>query len=199
MSVAVEDTDGSPDFDDCNVRKVFLGAVLFVVREAEKVAGHESSEKFSAHILSCRSDPARTNHLVKSSSFEDGDTVNAVSVLEPSLTAIFNASLAAGELPRAFKQADIVPVYKSGDRETASNYRPISLLPIVSKLLEKIVSTQLKAFLASNSLLPEIQFAYRANHSTEDALAFIVNRFLLERDCGKATGIYSLCRPNQGV
>ena len=61
--------------------------------------------------------------------------------------------------------ADITPVYKSGDRETASNYRPISLLPIVSKLLEKIVSTQLKAFLASNSLLPEIQFTYRANHS----------------------------------
>ena len=58
----------------------------------------------------------------------------------------------------------------------------------MSKLLEKIVSTQVKAFLASNSLLPEIQFAYRANHSTEDALAFIVNR-LLERDCGKATGL----------
>ena len=109
--------------------------------------------------------------------------------LAPSLTAIFIASLAAGELPQAFKQADITPVYKSGDRETASNYRPISLLPIVSKLLEKIVSTQLKAFLASNSLLPEIQFAYRANHSTEDALAFIVNRLLLERDCGKATGL----------
>ena len=103
----------------------------------------------------------------------------------------FNASLAAGELPQAFKQADITPVhvYKSGDRETASNYRPISLLPIVSKRLEKIVSTQLKAFLASNSLLPEIQFAYRANHSTEDALAFIVNRLLMERDCGKATGL----------
>ena len=110
-------------------------------------------------------------------------------ILAPSLTAIFTASLAAGELPQAFKQADITPVYKSGDRETASNYRPISLLPIVSKLLEKIVSTQLKAFLASNNLLPEIQFAYCANHSTEDALAFIVNRLLLERDCGKATGL----------
>ena len=92
--------------------------------------------------------------------------------------------------PRRSNQADITPVYKPGDRETASNYRPISLLPIVSKLLEKIVSTQLKAFLASNSLLPEIQFTFRANHSTEDhALAFIVNRLLLERDCGKATGL----------
>ena len=61
---------------------------------------------------------------------------------------------------------------------------------IMSKLLErKIVSTQLKAFLASNSLLPEIQFAYRANQSSEDALAFIVNHLLLERDCGKATGL----------
>ena len=112
------------------------------------------------------------------------------SVSAPSLTAIFNASLAAGELPEAFKQADITPI-QVPDWETASNYRPISLLPIVRKLLEKIVSTQLKAFLASNStsLLPEIQFACRANHSTEVALAFIVNRLLLERDCGKATGL----------
>ena len=55
------------------------------------------------------------------------------SVFAPSLTAIFNASLAAGELPQAFKQAHITSVYKSGDRETASNYRPIFLLPIVSK------------------------------------------------------------------
>ena len=70
-----------------------------------------------------------------------------------------------------------------------ANIDQFSLLPIVSKLLEKIVSTQLKAFLASNSRFPEIQFAYRANHSTEDALAFIVNRLLLERDCRKATGL----------
>ena len=95
-------------------------------------------------------------------------------VIAPSLTAIFNVSLTTGELPRAFKVANIAPVYKSGDREEAGNYRPISLLPIVSKVLEKIVSAQLKRFIQRNNLLPETQFAYRANHSTEDALTYAV-------------------------
>ena len=110
-------------------------------------------------------------------------------VIAPSLTAIFNVSLTTGELPRAFKVANIAPVYKSGDREEAGNYRPISLLPIVSKVLEKIVSAQLKQFIQRNNLLPETQFAYRANHSTEDALTYAVNQLLLARDQGKVTGL----------
>ena len=85
--------------------------------------------------------------------------------------------------------ANIAPVYKSGDREEAGNYRPISLLPIVSKVLEKIVSAQLKQFIQRNNLLPETQFAYRANHSTEDALTYAVNQLLLARDQGKVTGL----------
>ena len=105
-----------------------------------------------------------------------------------SLTAIFNVSLTTGELPRAFKVANIAPVYKSGDHEEAGNYRPISLLPIVSKVLEKIVSAQLKQFIQRNNLLPDTQFAYRANHSTEDALTYAVNQLLLARDQGKVTG-----------
>ena len=113
-------------------------------------------------------------------------------VIAPSLTAIFNVSLTTGELPRAFKVANIAPVYKSGDREEAGNYRPISLLPIVSKVLEKIVSAQLKQFIQRNNLLPETQFAYRANHSTEDALTYAVNQLLLARDQGKVTGLVSV-------
>ena len=86
---------------------------------------------------------------------------------------------------RQIRYYPCIQVRSSGNSQLSTNFSPSNM----SKLLEKIVSTQLKALLASNSLLPEIQFAYRANHSTEDALAFIVNRLLLERDCGKATGL----------
>ena len=65
------------------------------------------------------------------------------SVLAPSLTKIFNTSLLSGVVPRLFKKAVITPVFKSGNN-LAGNYRPISLLPIVSKILEKIVATQLE-------------------------------------------------------
>ena len=118
--------------------------------------------------------------------------------LAPSLTAIqFIASFAAGELPQAFKQADITPANKSGERETASNYRPISLL-IVSKLLEKSVSTQLKAFLASNNLLPEIQLAYSANHSTARCPCIYCESLTAGERLWKGNWL-SLCRPDQGV
>ena len=67
-----------------------------------------------------------------------------------------------------------------------ADYRPTSLLPIVSKVLEKIVSAQLKQFIQRNNLL-----AYRANHSTytEDALTYAVNQLLLAREQGKVTGL----------
>ena len=118
--------------------------------------------------------------------------------LAPSLTAIFIASFTAGELPQAFKQADITPVYKSGDRETASNYRPISLLPIVSKLLEKIVSTQLKAFLASNSLLPEIQFCLPRQPLNWRCPCISCESLTAGERLYKGHWL-SLCRPEQGV
>ena len=104
------------------------------------------------------------------------------------------ASFAARELPQTFKQADITPVYKSGDRETLpSNYRPISLLPIVSKLLEKIVSTQLKAFLASNRL-SEIRFTNCANHSNWRCPCIYCESLTAGEILWKGNWL-SLCRP----
>ena len=73
--------------------------------------------------------------------------------------------------------------------KTTSTPYPATPLPIVSKVLEKIVSAQLKQFIQRNNLLPETQFAYRANHSTEDALTYAVNQLLLARDRGKVTGL----------
>ena len=85
--------------------------------------------------------------------------------------------------------ANISPLFKGGDVTVASNYRPVSLLPIVSRLLEKFVQQRLMSFLGENNLLPDSQFAYRKNHSTEDAITLAVNRWLLAKHQRRTTGI----------
>ena len=99
---------------------------------------------------------------------------NCASVIAPSVATLFNSTFETGHLPKQFKKATIAPVFKSGDKHVAANYRPISLLPILSKVLEKIIASQLKSFLKEHSLLPAEQFTYRDRHSTEDALVYAV-------------------------
>ena len=64
-----------------------------------------------------------------------------------------------------------------------------SLLPILSKVLENVIASQLKSYLKEHNLLPAEQFAYRDRHSAEDALVYTVNKLLHARDVGKTTGL----------
>ena len=105
------------------------------------------------------------------------------------LTAIINQSLQTGIFPSSCKQAHVCPLHKSGDALNSLNYRPISLLPAASKLLEKVVQHQLVSFFSKNpevAALPIEQFAYRNQHSCEDALTLAIdqwNRALDNGDC----------------
>ena len=105
-----------------------------------------------------------------------------VDILAPSLTVIINQSLRTGTVPSLMKVANICPLHKGGDRVEPRNYRPVSLLPVVSKVLERVVADQLNKFLATRDVLPCEQFAYRRHHSTEDALTIAAERFLASRD-----------------
>ena len=94
------------------------------------------------------------------------------------LTALINQSLRTGEVPCSYKHAHVCPLYKSGDPSLATNYRPVSLLPVASKILEKIIHQQLVSFFHSHPelcALPKEQFAYRRNHSCEDLLGYAIN------------------------
>jgi hypothetical protein len=73
---------------------------------------------------------------------------NTAAIVAPSLCKLFNKSLQHGIVPRDWKLANVVPVYKKNDREHAENYRPISLLPIVSKVLERCIFINMKQFLS---------------------------------------------------
>ena len=109
--------------------------------------------------------------------------------LTPSVTQLINASLTSSELPSPLKLATVSPIFKNGDPSLATQYRPISLLPRVSKLLEKVVARQLRSYLEEFSIIPKEQFAYRQHHSTEDALVYAINNFLMAKDQGLYTGL----------
>ena len=97
-----------------------------------------------------------------------------VEILE-AVTLIINQMLKTGIFPDAFKIAKVIPLYKKGEHTLLSNYRPISLLPTMSKLFERVICNQLYTHFNDNDLLSEHQFGFRPNHSTELATVKLVD------------------------
>ena len=86
---------------------------------------------------------------------------------------IFNLSLSQGQFIIDFKKAKVIYVHKKGQKANVNNYRPISLLPVLSKILEKIVHNRLYSFLSQSNFY-DLQFGFRKNHSTSHAAAVVV-------------------------
>ena len=101
----------------------------------------------------------------------------AYSFVDP-LLHIYNLSFASGIVPDQLKLAKVVPIYKKGERHTTNNYRPISLLSVFNKLLEKLMHTRLYSFLQKNDILYHYQFGFRRNHSTSLALIEVVDSII---------------------
>jgi hypothetical protein len=72
----------------------------------------------------------------------------------------------------------VIPIYKKGTKEDANNYRPITLVPALSKILEKVIANQLTAFLDKHKMLNKSQFGFRKNKSTNDAIATIIENII---------------------
>ena len=87
------------------------------------------------------------------------------SFVEP-LAHIVNLSLKTGIVPNVCKRARVTPLHKSGDKNDPNNYRPISILPFISKIIEYFVSVQITDYMEENHLFTRHQFGFRKNHST---------------------------------
>ena len=107
--------------------------------------------------------------------------ISAAFILSP-LTYIFNKSLYAGIFPERMKYSIIKPLYKKGSTSELGNYRPISLLTVFSKLLEKIIYKRLYLYLMEHNLLSCQQFGFRENRSTQTATYSLLNTILMALD-----------------
>ena len=109
--------------------------------------------------------------------------------IAPFLTALFNRFIVSGVVPQTFKGAEITLILKKAslDATVVLNYRPISNLLFLSKLLERIKKDQLETHLDAANLLPECQSAYRKSHSTETALLKVTSDMIMAADAGRVT------------
>ena len=110
------------------------------------------------------------------------------------ISYIVNHSLESATVPQCFKEALVTPVIKGFDLDPTQpcNYRPISNLPFLSKILEKAVYLRLEDHLTTNKLLPHTQSAYRKGHSAETALLRVNNDILSALSLGKSTLLVTL-------
>ncbi len=109
--------------------------------------------------------------------------------ITPIVTFLVNTSLRTGMFPSKWKKARICPVFKSGDKKDPCNYRPISILPILSKIIERTVFDQLYPFLDKNNMLHDSQSGFRPGFSTSSALINITEDWLKSIDNGNYIGL----------
>ena len=111
------------------------------------------------------------------------------SVVGPHLLHIINSCITNCELPPDWRAATVIPLHKSGDVSDPSNYRPVSILSVVEKLCERVVSTQLMKYLLSHCILCDEQYGFRPGQSTEAALLDAVTYATSNIDRGRVTSL----------
>ena len=105
------------------------------------------------------------------------------------LTHIVNLSITSQRiLPHDWKHAQVIPLYKEGARDEIDNYRPISILPVVSKILERAVQQQLVDYLESHGLFSRYQCGFRHRYSTQSTITFLCDSIRRNMDAGQLTG-----------
>ena len=113
---------------------------------------------------------------------------DASNVIAQTLTGLINKSFSDGVFPRVWKCAKVIALFKDGDKSIKDNYRPISILPAISKIIERSAHIQLSSFLEVNRLLSQSQFGFQLKRSTSTALIDFTDQVLENMDKGCVTG-----------
>ena len=105
---------------------------------------------------------------------------------------IVNDSIEQGIFPDISKRACVTPIYKSGSKDEFANYRPISVLPLLSKIFERCICSRLVSYLSNYNILSACQFGFRKNLSTTNALMNVVENVYAQLNCKNHTSCVSL-------
>jgi hypothetical protein len=112
--------------------------------------------------------------------------------LYESFTNLINLMFLSGQFPQSWKLANVIPLFKKGNRQFKVNYRPISLLPSLSKIAERVVFTRLYSFLADIGFFYSLQSGFRPGHSTINQLTYLVHKIHQALDNGKEVRVVFL-------
>jgi hypothetical protein len=115
------------------------------------------------------------------------DVKNVISQITKPLAHIFNLSFVSGKFPDNMKTAKIIPIYKAGDRQNFTNYRPVSLLPQFSKILEKLFNKRIMTFIQENDILFGGQYGFQNKLSTALAILELTEEITTAIDSSKYT------------
>ena len=113
-------------------------------------------------------------------------------LISKTLALIFNASIETSTFPDIWKVARVIPIYKEGEKSDKSNYRPISVLPVLSRIFEKLIYDQLYQYLDGSGFLTSDQCGFRPLHSTATCLLKCTDDWYSGMDKGHFTGLISI-------
>ena len=114
--------------------------------------------------------------------------------IAPILKIIYERSLSTGKLPADWMKANVMPVFKKGDKSLASNYRPISLTCILCKVLEHIIASNIAKHLDEQGLMYDLQHGFRERRSCETQLIMLIEDLARNASLGKQTDIILLLK-----
>ena len=117
---------------------------------------------------------------------------DAASVFKKPIGHIINLSIEKNVVPKDLKNARVVPLFKKNKRSEVGNYRPVSVLSVVSKMLERAVYTQLEDYLVKKKLLFDFQSGFRSNFSTDSCLTCLTDYIKTQTSKGLYTGVLML-------
>lgn len=164
----------------CNVGKT-LHDKLTITNDAQLIDETEHPIDCSMFLWNtCEGEiQSKIMTLKKNNSFKDTISSNSLKnnahLIVPHLVQLFNNSLRNGTFPQELKQSRIIPIFKDGDPLQATNYRPISILPSISKILESILYDRMIEFLNKNNIIHDNQFGFQRGSGTLSATAMMID------------------------
>ena len=133
----------------------------------------------------------KTNKAAGDDGIRPGMLKKCATTLMDPLTHIMNLSFKKGIVPDCLKLAKVMPVYKKEDKTVTGNYRPVALLSILDKIMEKLMYSRIIKFLNNHKILYKYQFGFRKQHSTEQAVIEIIDNIIEELEKGSlVAGIF---------